>query len=739
MSNATHQNTPPFGAKADATAGNNGKNLRIDLNRASETQGLLAPREVDALRDRKLERYRFSADRYLPDRIGYLLGNSETGGPARPDGLGFDELFVASLWESPVVRGSLPAFRLIPQAAPDLPESKAAGHYRQTLDLKRGLLETTVSRPDGTAYRSEWFASHADSNLLCARLQNTGEQAASWTLQLPVPAKARTRTIQESLVYAAGMEDSFTQWAWACQCDHPLQPQDDPGRWQFSLQAGESMEILLAVRTHWQGGDFADQVHTSVSSGDSFAELLARQTSAFAKSWRQTPVIDLPDERVEQLFYRSVYWLLSASGSAWALPQETPLASVKAWSGVPFTYGYGWGIYAFTLLGLEGRARRMTTLAWKPAGYRRNARVYLDRLKARDTEFFMKPSGSPKLDEGAPERGVNDYLAGNVEITDSGTSALSFPHQGSIYGDGRMRRCNQRHIDGFAAGFYHLLQRYHPDAAFERSVLYPALRGTAEFWRHLLEWNEEAGGFVTPPLHSVAENLTEISVLDAVLAALWNLRTAAATAKRLDLDSDLRVQWMQAADQLILPQNETIYTEFLGEDRMREGGGYFGMRAPMYLGFPLFELTEVLDSKKAIATLQAACRQNEQEGRLQGMISFVASGYAASAAVYGQGDLWLKFLARNFETLDPESGALRETDSVHPYFHTSYGAYICAVLSALQHSSEGSATLFPSLPKEWERAAYYHLPAENGKRISARIADGRIECSVNPDLTPDHD
>ncbi len=686
---------------------------------------------IQALRIEKLTSYEFHTDRFLPDRVGYLIGNTDIGGLVHPDGLGFEELFVASYWLSPVIRGSLPPFRLqtLSESA-FAPETVVA--YDQRLGLADGITKTTMTFDDGRSYRSELFASQADSNLICLRLTNTGSQRLDWRIQLPVPEGGTCHLYNPHRIHAVTPTSSFTQLAWVVWSDHALALFNDLPEATLSIEPGDVACFHLALSTGRQSYDYTEAASASVAVQPEFNTRKEQHEAAFNSLWSQAPVIDLPDERVESLFYRSLYWLFSASGSPHALPQETPLASVKPWKGVAFTYGFGWGIYAYTMLGMEARARAMAIQAWKPAALQRNAQTYLDRIKDCDTEFFMKPGAGPRFEEVFPALDRKHFLMPEDRSPAKYPSALSFAHQVAISGDGRMRRCNQRHIDGFAAGFYYRLDRQFQDSAYRKQVVYPALRGTAEFWRNLLEWDDEAEGYLTPPLHSVSENLTEVSVLDAVLSALWNLRMAAQMADELEVDQDLRRTWEAYADHLIIPSNDTVYLECHGQDALRKDDGYFGVRSSMHVGFPFQQLVRMLDGVMVEQSLTQSLASN---GNLNGMISFVASGFAASAATWGKGDLWLQYLKRNFATLDPESGALCEVEGRHPYFHTSYAAYICAVLNALFLPDDSGADLFHGIPESWGRAAFYNMSTQGGGRISARW-DG--EKAVSTHTVPPH-
>jgi len=672
-----------------------------------------------------LDRHAFHRSSYRPEALGFLLGNAELGGPARADGLGFDSFFIAADWRTPTCRGSLVGPLLTIDEMLAEPQS-----FSQDLDLATAILTTELRAADGFAYRCELFASQAETALVQFRLTNLGERPYTCRLRLPGNADSRQQRVAADLFHVASGPEAYTPWACAVASDRPSM---DDRQLCWSLAPGEQLQLSCACATVYEGPDFAERMHGIAWEQRRTSDLARRAHVATMEAlWSASAWVSLPDVELEQLYYRSVYWLLSASGSRHALPQETPLAAVDtAWSGVAFTFGFGWGILAFSLLGHPDRAQRMLRRMYRPAGQARNARTLLDRLPDNDIAFFMAPPSHAEDEAAPPGADSADFVQPGYHASRLGDDeARSFGHQVSIHGDDRMRRGHQRHIDGFATSIAYRLACYHPDDALLSAVIYPMLRGAAIFWTRLVRWDDEAGGYVTPVLHSVSENLDAPNVSDNVLAARWLLRRAAALAERLAVDEDWRARWSDCADGLVLPQNDEIFLEYLGQDGLREGTGYFGVRFPIYFGCPGWELADELDHDKVRRTFAAVEAVNDGQ---RGMISFIASAFAASAAAYDDAPTWLRAIRRNLQTLDPDSGALQEVEGQRPYFHTSYAAYVAAILSGLLRSDEAGDRLFPGIPTDWTEVAGWNLPAAGGRRVALRRDAAGDHCKP---LTP---
>jgi hypothetical protein len=219
---------------------------------------------------------------------------------------------------------------------------------------------------------------------------------------------------------------------------------------------------------------------------------------------------------------------------------------------------------------------------------------------------------------------------------------------------------------------------------------------------------------------SLSENIVKPSVLDAVLAAKWNLTVADSYEKKFRGISDFKI----LSANIYVPQNDSIYLEYLHDQQDRAGGGYFGIRACAYLGFPLYEQLKDIDKTKARKTLDMAWQRNNN-GR--GMISFVASWFALTEAYLGNGDNALDRSQNTLKLQDKTSTILYEAfayngDSVrarfNPYFLTGYSAFTLVPPAMMLQSYDHTIFFFPAVPSSWNNISFYDLPAEDGYTVS---------------------
>ncbi|MFW6218693.1 MAG: hypothetical protein ACOC3S_01090 [Bacteroidota bacterium] len=233
------------------------------------------------------------------------------------------------------------------------------------------------------------------------------------------------------------------------------------------------------------------------------------------------------------------------------------------------------------------------------------------------------------------------------------------------------------------------------------------------------------------------ENLFEKSVLDAIIGAHWNIKTAVSYARQLNCDLNLAEKWEELASNIYIPQSEENYLEYLDDDEKREGGGYFGIRAPMALAFPYLELLPEVDRDKARKTLDKAWKRNN-EGH--GMITYVSNWFALTESYLGFKEQAFKMANFVLKNIDPSDAAICEAYEYEdndnkkgdwvpkfPYYLTNYSAFICSTVSFLIQSCNHEIKVFPCVPEDWKNVEFYDLPAEGGFKILAKMTNGKTE------------
>lgn len=644
----------------------------------------------DRLRKDLLEQYGFLSHEYsfryaeITEGTGPLLGNTEMGGKPLASGLGMPETWFAGYWRDEQARQSIPGPAFQCNEYHSNPVT-----FSRHLNIANGVLSTMAQYQNGAAYEAKMFFSHARRDLLVIELRNTSKDSdASIELQYPREGFSLQKKDERTIT---GISEGYpyTRMAWAVNLDRPL---NGDGQ-NLVIKPGESLELRFGFAVHWDGENIGERANEALQLQKDIQVLYAENEKAWRSEWDSTAVIVLPDKDYEQLYYRSIYWMLSTAGSRKFLPGEV-MFSVPTWKMHAFTYGGGgWPVFAYTYLGLPGHARRMLDWHFKPEAFISNA--------ARYTE---------------PGRENTEVWSFAHELSTEGHEIAAEPWY------------SQRHIEGFAAAFFNRFNEYYPDPEFEKDILWPVLRGTAEFWRSVVLIDEATGAYLLPEFLSVSENIREISVLDAVLSAKYCLGMAAAYADAHALDEGLVAEWRKIEEGLLIPHNEEIYLQFPGLTReaMQElGGGYFGYRAPMYLGFPLLELNKILDSEKVGKTLDEAWLAN---GKGKDMITFIASWFALADIFHGRGDHALEVMGRNLECM-PEALAENLPESGHipnPYYLDSYAAFTIIPLKMLLQSFGDTIRPFPSLPSSWKDVSFYNVPAEEGIRVSGEMRNGNV-------------
>lgn len=673
----------------------------------------------------KLACYAFERNELKETDLPLLMGNTEMGGLLNGDGLGFPSLWFSDLWQTQEIRMPLKGFAL---ECADLPQN---GHsqYRQQLDIATGIAETHMQGENGARYECKVFFSAAEKRLLALRLQCS--KSGKGKLHIPVFERKGLPELKifhpdPYTIYACSSENAFTRCMYIIRVNQAIE-QCGEYTFNFVTDKNSPLTVLFSMHTHWCGEDFPSRCENSIAASQDFEFLSLASICARQKLWKQTAAIDIPDKELESLFYRSVYWTFCTCGADRFLPGEAQFAH-DCWRMIPYTYGgAGWSVFAYAILGHDNLAHKMAREHFKSSALRHNAKTYIQAIKSGDTQAFFTPTSSGDEQQPSnPDRHFERYARGECcgGILDD-SSPLSFAHQIGLHGNCRMRRAHQRGIDGFTAAMFHRLAFYYRDPVFLYQYAYPAIKGIAEFWRAIVEWDESLNAYTLPVLHSVSENLSERCILDATLSARGSLEVAARYAKQLGCDNDLAEQWHEISQELYLPHNGKFYLEYLGDKRERKGGDYFGIRGPVYLGFPWPEMIRTLNAKRALATLRDGWERN---GRGAQMIGFIANWYSLSFAGLGDAAGALESLRHNLACLDQSRTTLNENPrNKKPYFSTNYTSFILALATMLVQSHDDSIKVFPALPAEWKDVVFHGIRAQKGISVSASIKGGAIE------------
>ena len=693
--------------------------------------------DVDALRMSKLKHYDFQRTTANYEDVQLLLGNAEMGGTARQDGLGFDRIWFSDFWRTASARMPVYGPKL------EVADTDALDAYSQTLELSNGMLTTAVKR-GAVSYKSEIFFSEADKNLLVIRLSDLSPQARK-SLKLHAPIfdvsgrkGDRSNVVQSTTdrvfiikqrsphcLLGSSIDEMMAipklmykteelypvshKMIYGITCSAKLEETEEAG--VYSVDCGDEPEVLLIFTqsTNYDGGNLEDNVLNQLRGKTEYRLLSKANTAAWLNNWQRMAVIELPDKRHEQLWYRSQYWLFATSASEKFLPGESQFGC-EGWDMLPFTFGgAGWGIHNFVMLGYPEKALLMLKQHNLPEAQNRNALHWLNHAEEeRKASGMTQPSPYPQ----------NPHS----EI------ARCFAHEMQTSGDCTLLTWgNQAHLQGFALELYQRYYNYYPSEEFLCKELYPVAKGIAEYWANFLIWDHNAKEYYTPKTWGASEGGMHNNPLDAVLAAKKCLRAAAKYARMLEVDKDMAEKWEFMDKNIQLPRNENGYVAYRGHDGAipEDGSGYNGIRYMNAANFVNQELLHELDAEN-VSDLLGRISKSNRFGT--GFAVFHSAQTATAECLFGRGDSALGYLNGVLRAYDPSGTCLRECeDRPMIYFLTNTDAYLLAPLFMMMQTSGGRIKPFPAMPSSWKNAAFYNLPAEGGIKVSGKMENGKVK------------
>lgn len=664
------------------------------------------------------DKYDFIRTEFKSGDMGYLLGNAEMGGIADIDGLGFEKLWFTDVWEDDEARKYFPNLQFHSDELEkyDLEKSSFRNRYR----LKDGVYETEVKCSESFGYTSRMFFGFENKHLLVINLKNTGSEKAKWNISLPT--KNYDVNFEKNIVKGfTNVSKAYTQEAWVLKSTTELSRNNN--RFNFELLPGKDQTFYFSLTTQFDGVDYKEEAVKAIEISKNYLQLEKEHSLAWDKHWASIGSVILPEGNYAKWFYRALRGIYNTTGAEHFLAAEKQFAVPDVdWKMHSFTYGHGggWAVWVFAQLGDYKRARDMINWTYKPEALKKNVEI-------------LFPKGPVEVIYRGKNLGTHTY------IEKYNPDAIAFGHEVTAEGYNIPYTTDrhwdwQRHIDGYAGTFFHLVDRLYPDNKFTDKYTYPVLKGTAEFWRSLVKWDKERKIFYLPPLLSLSENIIEKSVLDAVLSAKWNLKMAANYAEKLNVDSDLKEKWLNIYENLYVPENENIYLEYLDDPQKRAGGGYFGIRAFACLGYPYLEEMKNIDKEKARRALDLAWERN---GKGKGMITFISDWFALTEAYFGNGDKAYEISELTTHIQDESGACMAEAFSYdedgnvkgvyNPYFFTGYDGLVLVPISMMLQSYDGFIDVFPAIPENWKDISFYDLRAEGGVKVSAEIKDGQFK------------
>jgi hypothetical protein len=660
----------------------------------------------------ELKKYAVVYDKFNGTNYPVLSGNAAIGGLMDPLGRGVYNIEMNDLFLAPEKRLFGPGMMLvIAQFAGLVPES-----CRQSYSIETGILSTDVGYTSG-AYHSEMFFSQDDRKLIVYQLTNKGTTNLTCNIDFGQFDMTIENCIQKE-IYCMSRKGSFTCLHYFLQSNIALEAHAVPDSKDIfvNIPSGQTLEIVLSLTTT------SEHVPLPISRvAAAVADLKQNHIRKWRELWQSMGFVILPEGDYARAFYRSLHWLQCTAGVSSNLPGETQFGSLTSnaaaayqfhgdtplnmwsWDQHPFTYGgAGWSLYAYLLFGDKERAGNMLAAFYRP-----------EALKTNVTRMF--PVGEHEFTYGKP-KGRYEYLSHD------NADALCFGHEILYDRTNYNVPCDKQvHIQAFAPSMFYRYVELYGDKA---DTVYAVMKGLAEFWRTLLNYNAAQKSYTVPPLLSLTEDLFEADLIDALIAAKWTLTCAAALADERDADATLRKQWKHIAKNIRIKDRNGVYLEFGDDDGSRAGAGYQGIRGYAYLGFPTLETMKDLSAKKVNLSLDRCWIRNKKG---EGMITFVANWFALTDAYWGRAEEAYEKSSYCLTQLDAGGTTMCEQNKALYYFLTGYSSFTTVPVSMVLQSTGNEIKVFPAVPKAFADIAFYNLPATNGIRVSGEMKNGQVQ------------
>ena len=240
----------------------------------------ISPEFILRRREARLEKYSPVRTQFNEKDLGWLVSNGEMGGLASLDGCWIPSLFLADLWSSPTSRFEMNSPRLAPKDV-GVKELVARGaKYRQSLDLRDGVLVTRCGAGEPGGFQTRMFFSMAERRLMVIEGRNLAKTGAEeWTIEVPTLNFA---VRDGEIVAAVSADKPFTRRAWAARASVPLKKLGR-GRYAATVRPGESLVLLFAATTNFDGADFAEQARRIVAAAGDVETLLAASRRAWQR------------------------------------------------------------------------------------------------------------------------------------------------------------------------------------------------------------------------------------------------------------------------------------------------------------------------------------------------------------------------------------------------------------------------------------------------------------------------
>jgi hypothetical protein len=454
----------------------------------------------------------------------------------------------------------------------------------------------------------------------------------------------------------------------------------------FRLPAGEHT-LFVAIGHQSLGRPRSQAIELSRQAAKSgYSKLRAEHIEWWQQFWNRS-YISIPDKRLEQMWYRSVYYLASC------LPRRVKSFSPEG----------GYGVFP-AFAGYHPQDSMYHLFAALSSNHPELCKAQIDHLletlpmaqAAARNIYYLEGARYPW--QSTP--GLLPYLPGH-------TNEAYYLHE--------------HHVNGWVAEF---VRRYLNAYGWDQSQTqryYPILREIARFFSSMLSPRGKQLEIVYVPSAGQEEtdwDHNQKNIFDILVAAKWSLGIAGEVAERLGVDRAESSRWKEEAAKLSLDyclRPDSIYGSFEGDP------GHTEKVPSQLIGVVMTSLFN-RDRAKFLKTYDYLRKAVKID-----TCAWSPGYYAISAARLKKPEEALRCLQESFQfSKPPWILFIENTYQVPgrmPYYLAAHALFVQAVNEMLLQDWSGKLELFPACP--FEKAAF--KLRGNNRIVEARIDQGKIE------------
>lgn len=546
----------------------------------------------------------------------------------------------------------------------ELAGSGAVQRWTQTLDVTRGLVECVCSYENGMTVESTVFC-HLERNVIAVRKRITGGGSVDFTLRYSLGEVKRMRVVHANGRFAFDVDSGQYQGCIAVRS--PELPMVGEGVFR-----GEAREVTFFIAL--------DDADIEWSRNQSFDELLASHTSAWAAYWAES-YIEIPHRRLQEVYYTSQYFLRTIS-TKWSIP-----------IGLFETHWHG-KFFAFD--------EHFSASALMGSGHLKQAR------KIPEFRHTCLPRALRRASD--PQNGAARFQWETLEDGSEGCPSLfSIEH---IF-----------HMASIASECFDYYV-YSGDTAFLRDTGYPVIKACAQFF-DLMATAHRADGALIIGRCTDLERLGggRENAFMTTCGAITTFDAALRSARLLGLDAEMIERWVKLSADLKtgLPHDGEKYIPHPGCEQ-KSIAVYSGIYP--YPALPLDDPLQLAAIKDFDAGGDAFGNMYRQG---KGLCTWYAAWKAVIRARLGDAATACTLLERAAE----ETGCFSEVFEIYelshnPWFSTAAGTVIQAVNDMLlQVNRDGELRLAPAVPESWKDYSF-KLQGAGGVMVEAEAVNGQL-------------